>query len=196
MFRHVKTLRLYLAVHRPTDWIEQLSSLVDLRTISKMMLIGPALSDRGIMDANDVSTCLCLIPNLQSIGIAGVGFDGVGLFASSYFSIVPSTVRHLTLPTMTISGCMTILKRCDHLWSLTWYVGGRPTEEELSALKQWLDENRPGSSFDKMDNWYNIWFGKERVPLTNNIRRMIIRHRNRKGLGSFSWLLCGCRTSH
>ena len=143
--------------------MEQLSLLVDLRTISKMVLDGPALCEQGIMDANDVSACLRLMTNLESIKISNLHTDGAGLFSSSHCSIVPSSVRHLTLPTMTIRSCMAILERCNHLWSLTWYSREQPTEEELSALKHWLDENRPGSSFGDLKNRHNIWFGKERT---------------------------------
>ena len=56
VFCHVKTLLLYLHAERPADWIEQLSSFVDLETISTVT----------VDNEDDVGKCLRLMPNLRS----------------------------------------------------------------------------------------------------------------------------------
>ena len=172
MFRHVKTLQLELNELPPIDWTEQLSSFVDLETISEVQLCLLSRVDPDFVTANDIGKCLRLMPNLQSLEITRFSTDHSGLLASPQCSLLPSSVRHLKLSTIKLENFIPILERFDQLWSLVWQFEVEPSAEERKALGHWLDENRPGSSFSVVEHHQHyLWLGGKRMIPTNKRRK-------------------------
>ena len=165
LFHRVKTLLLFLDAERSADWIEQLSSFVDLETVSQVKIDKAGQCDPGILEVDDVGQCLRRMPNLQSLIILCDVLSRVGFVSSSQPAIMPSSVRHLTLSIDSLGNCMFILERFDQLWTFMWHHRRKSIKDELETLGNWLDENRPGSSFKSVNFTLYIWLGQERMLL-------------------------------
>ena len=162
---------LSLDTDRSPDWIEQLSSLVDLETISQVRISRASPYGPGILEVDDVGRCLHLMPNLQSLIILCDSLTQIGFVSSSQPSIMPSSVRHLTLTIYDFKDCMRVLERFDQLWTFMWHFRRELNEKELRTLNNWLDENRPGSHYEYVRGLIHIWLGKERLVSRNKRRK-------------------------
>ena len=171
IFRRVKTLVLSLDTKRSTDWIEQLSSFVNFETVKRVKIARACKFGPRMPKVDDIGQCLRGMPNLQSLIILCDVLSKIGFLSSSHPSIMPSSVKHLTLSIHNFKDCMRILERFDQLWTFMWSHYERPTEEWLQTLKQWLDEKRPGSAYEDMRGLFHIWLGQERMISRNKRRK-------------------------
>ena len=168
----MRKLELELDAQRPTEWIDQLSSFVALKTVSEVIVSGSALSRPEPRNVDDIGECLRLMPNLQSLDIHCSYWQRPGWLSSPQCSMIPPSVRHLTLGTGSYNGWVAFLERFDQLWSFGWaFATEEPTAESLATLKNWLEENRPGSSCENERRSLHIWLGSERTISRNKRRK-------------------------
>ena len=162
---------LYLFVGRPTNWIAQLASFVDLEAISRFHVAVSAVLDSATLIADDIGQCLRLMRNLYCLAIVSESAFTFDLLTLPRCSMVPSSVRHLAISAGKFNDCFAILERFDRLWSFKCYVDRSVAVAEQKELEKWLDENRRGSSCGHGYHSFYIWFGEERAISTSKRRK-------------------------
>ena len=153
------------------DWIEHLSSFVDLTTISSVNVNRSSFFNPEKANVDDISNCLHLMPNLQCLKLFYSPVYSSTLPASFYSSLVPLSVKHLAISITKLRDCIPVLERFDQLSSFRCYFGWHETSSELEDFNNWLEENRYGCSFENESREYQIWFGESIVPQRNQRKK-------------------------
>ena len=156
-----------------SDWIEYISSILHLTTVSEINIEGLQRSKDKQIKFEDIGRFLHGIGNLTSLQIStGLSMYEHGFSVSEYCSMIPLHVKHLAIPIRSIDQSITILERFNHLSTVQFILDRRIAAVASEQLENWLDENRNGSQLSTEYLRVYVWIGKQMEKSTNKRRKL------------------------
>ncbi|CAF3494111.1 unnamed protein product [Rotaria sp. Silwood1] len=161
LFNGLTKLTLQLHDHWPDDSLKLLTSFIDLSTITELVLDVNFTQNDSFNTTAGIVTLLEQTSNIRSLII----FTRT-VYLQTIFSIVSCRVKHLQTPVNTVEDVKMILKRFDHLFSVT-FKFLENSLVSIAEIIEWLVSKDRDFTYQSTQCSLSLWLGTRKELFLN-----------------------------
>ncbi|CAF2475679.1 unnamed protein product [Rotaria sp. Silwood2] len=161
LFNRLTRLTLQLHEDWPNGSLRLLSSFIDLSTITELVL------DINFTQSDSCNTTTCIIALLeQTSSIRSLIILNRHVSLQTICSIVSNRVKNLQIPVNTVEETKMILKRFNHLFSVTFKFLGNSLSS-IAEIIEWLVSKGRDFTYQSTQCSLNLWLGTSKELFLN-----------------------------